>query len=563
MHLVLQNWQLDTKLFGTPAVNVDGLPYNVVCGEDSAGYHRLVWTVIDECGEVDSCSLMVRMEDCVPPVVDPPQPVTIIFPVDQDIVISAQQLVTGALDDCSPFNFMRYSFSEDFFDPVTRLNCDSIESNGSNLFEFNVWIGDGGQDRNCDGSITWDERAKTMITNFVFADDDCQGLLFDGKILTENQFPVANAQIIFSGEGPLIMTETDSAGGYRVPDEVDRELDYMIVPIKTGDEPEGLSTLDLIKIQKHLLGTEIFDSPFKIIAADANNNRDVSALDLVEIRKVILRLNSEFPNNTSWRFVPQSYVFPDSTAPWLFPEFSTLDELNFIGMKVGDVNGTVAQAHGSPYQFRVTTEIEQDGGLQYVHVYASDAMYLSGLQFTLELGESEFQEIKGGLLDITTDEIAVHKHCVTASWIHLPAMRVIQGEKLFTLVLKGGSGTVRFSDRVTRTEAYIVADGEDVPAVLNVQLHESYLEALTITALPNPFSTSTDLQVYSGTANEATLQLTSVDGRLVTSRQVLLTAGLNSITVRQDDLKGPGLYFCTVSSPTGFVTQKILLAGNR
>jgi hypothetical protein len=48
-----------------------------------------------------------------------------------------------------------------------------------------------------------------------------------------------------------------------------------------------------------------------MIAADANNSTTVTALDLVKIRALILYLDDELANNTSWRFVEQDYVFPN------------------------------------------------------------------------------------------------------------------------------------------------------------------------------------------------------------------------------------------------------------
>ena len=70
-----------------------------------------------------------------------------------------------------------------------------------------------------------------------------------------------------------------------------------------------MSTLDLVDIQRHLLGLDPLDSPYKMIAADANNSESLTAIDLVEIRKLILGLYLEFPNNASWRFVDKDFVF--------------------------------------------------------------------------------------------------------------------------------------------------------------------------------------------------------------------------------------------------------------
>ena len=71
----------------------------------------------------------------------------------------------------------------------------------------------------------------------------------------------------------------------------------------------GVSTLDLVRIQKHLLGIEALSSPYDLIAADANNSESVSAIDLVELRKLILGIYTELPANQSWRFVDKGFLF--------------------------------------------------------------------------------------------------------------------------------------------------------------------------------------------------------------------------------------------------------------
>ena len=62
---------------------------------------------------------------------------------------------------------------------------------------------------------------------------------------------------------------------------------------KDVDYMNGVSTLDLVKIQRHILRIrESLDSPYKLIAADVNGDNDVKASDLDRIEKVDLGHNS-------------------------------------------------------------------------------------------------------------------------------------------------------------------------------------------------------------------------------------------------------------------------------
>ena len=113
----------------------------------------------------------------------------------------------------------------------------------------------------------------------------------------------------------------------------------------------GITTFDLSLINKHILSLDTLDSPWKIIAADANGSNSVSTIDIVEGRKILLALNNSFPALGSWRFFPALTNFPNPHDPFTgFPgglpaEFlqfngvqDNVSDANFKGVKVGDVN---------------------------------------------------------------------------------------------------------------------------------------------------------------------------------------------------------------------------------
>ena len=74
--------------------------------------------------------------------------------------------------------------------------------------------------------------------------------------------------------------------------------------------------LDLVLIQRHIVGLSELDSPYKVIAADISNDEKLSALDIIELRKVILGVQDEFNSVDSWRFVDAAQEFADVVSPW-------------------------------------------------------------------------------------------------------------------------------------------------------------------------------------------------------------------------------------------------------
>ena len=133
-----------------------------------------------------------------------------------------------------------------------------------------------------------------------------------GAISTENQAPVQDVEINVTGKA---MIRTNEDGQYKV-DELDRGNGYNIVPKKVAGVLEGVSTLDLVLIQRHITGLGVLNSPYKLIAADVNNDRKISTLDLVDLRKTILGVQPEFTNNDSWRMVNKKFDFLDPTNPF-------------------------------------------------------------------------------------------------------------------------------------------------------------------------------------------------------------------------------------------------------
>ena len=85
-----------------------------------------------------------------------------------------------------------------------------------------------------------------------------------------------------------------------------------------------------------------------MIAADVNNSRSISAMDIIQLRKLILGIDKKFSNNRSWRFVSTSYTFPNRLNPWLqsFPEYIFIaswirgQSADFVAIKIGDVNAS-------------------------------------------------------------------------------------------------------------------------------------------------------------------------------------------------------------------------------
>jgi hypothetical protein len=170
----------------------------------------------------------------------------------------------------------------------------------------------------------------------------------NGQITNENGVGVANATI--SIDNPtygLLQFTADVDGFFTAPDLPAEEI-YSITVSKDTNYSNGVTTADLIKIRKHILGIAYLDSAYKVISGDANLSQSVSTADIIRIQKKILAIQPDFGAGgaPSWRFVPAGYDFADPINPFTlgFPEIGTVNligdfvNVNFIGIKIGDAN---------------------------------------------------------------------------------------------------------------------------------------------------------------------------------------------------------------------------------
>ncbi|MEM0992743.1 MAG: hypothetical protein AAGI49_06880 [Bacteroidota bacterium] len=145
------------------------------------------------------------------------------------------------------------------------------------------------------------------------------------------------------------LASTDIAGNFLL-EALPVGSTYEIIPQKNLDLTNGTSVLDLVDMQKHNLARAPFTSIYQMIAGDVNNSKSLTVFDLIELQKVMLGRATSFPDNTSWRFLPTTFDASLEDFDFTFPESTTMEvqpinaNLNFIGVKVGDVNNSVDPA---------------------------------------------------------------------------------------------------------------------------------------------------------------------------------------------------------------------------
>lgn len=123
-----------------------------------------------------------------------------------------------------------------------------------------------------------------------------------------------------------------------------------IQPVSPNDFYNGVSTLDLVLISRHILGIRPFTSPYYLVAADVNRSGTITGLDIVNIRRLLLRVDTVLLGGTaSWRFLKSNTVVTNTSLPLVNSEVhscSATGATDFLAIKSGDVNGSATNFKG-------------------------------------------------------------------------------------------------------------------------------------------------------------------------------------------------------------------------
>jgi hypothetical protein len=180
----------------------------------------------------------------------------------------------------------------------------------------------------------------TAITILLFATvvNAQNGSIFGTVFKLDDDLPLEGVTVkLFSGNTLLDELYTDNNGEYSFADLTLGETYRVECIYETANPLDGVSTLDLVLISKHILGIDPLPTPFHMVSADVNNSGNVSVLDIVKLRKVILGIDPPF--EYPWIFLPISYDFgfgtTDLSAIQLLNQTINID---IYAIKKGDVD---------------------------------------------------------------------------------------------------------------------------------------------------------------------------------------------------------------------------------
>lgn len=463
-------------------------------------------------------------QDTTPPSIRCKTGLVIVLPTNGEIVVDAIEFDDGTLDDFTPQEEIQFFLDGSPSKTSYRVTCDTFEKAGV-LGEF----------RKSFYLHARDNAGNTSVC-------EVELIVQDNKYVCGQPFISCEGCIISAQTGniveALLNCSTDTVACYDVLLDQPKSISFC----RNWDHLNGVSAADLVAIQRHLLGLEVFTESYQAIAADVTNSQSVSAADISGIRQLILGVIPDFS-----RYGIDSWIITNQGIGVL--NFDNIDQCpdstDFIAVKMGDVTGDAAGLSDNNTRSNLQLEYswsQLDNNEYFLQVYTKSKIDLSALQLSIEIS-GNIISMEPGAIDVSDESFAIHNEKVQLVWYDERGVgrEIKGGEMLFRIKISNNTGLVE-----------VACSGLAFNSALNEFQIRMQKEEDTFDCYPNPCESGSVLNIISPLNDQ--LKLIDVSGQIIAEWHVL--EGNNSVTMGEINLK-PGTYF--VYSSTGRHMKKLII----
>jgi hypothetical protein len=544
-----------------------------------AGIYNVTYRVTDVCGNFGTCDATFAIIENTPPDLFCSNIVSRSLAANGQAIVNAREFIdtVRTVDNCTAKDSIRYRIgarpTPGFTGPPPNASltfaCDDVGDN-----PLTVWAVDiAGNYERCDVIVRINDPQAVCGGGFTVA----------GAIKLENGSGVPTVKVEemknHSGE-----SMTDNKGIYSLSNLLPGG-NYEVMPGKGGSYTDGVTTLDLILVNRHLTGSKALESPYKIIAADVDRNGRISVRDIIQLQRLILNITNTFPENKPWRFVPKSFQFPNPKDPFAapFPESKAVSNLfgdmmdgDFVAIKVGDVNNSIIPENGISPRSQETSRVLslpqwklQPGERVWLPIHFEDRDLWWGGQFALQFNP-EFIKIHGfsGAENLNMVNKPISDHVWAVSWYvdHLKkseAGEVLGFIEVEALRKTNLSDALFVKQNIFDSEAYLSTQSIDSVVVAPLTIQYASPNAATNSGLrlwPNPFKDWVTFQLPPASGEKGILDIYDVQGRKIWTKSWDLHKGDATLfTLQATELPHAGIYIYKYSDGFGQYTGNLML----
>lgn len=537
-------------------------PSTLLMGHNSS--QTVTLNATDASGNTQSCQFTVTLRDITPPSISCPQNTTLTATNSAQCTVVASQIGAGFSDNCTGA-VLSYALSG--------------VNNGTGTGQVNGLVFESG------------------VSTVAYTATDGAGLRADcaftvkvnpcvnGKILwdQDQNRGVKDVSVAISGDQQTNAL-TDINGVYSLA--FSGGTNFTLTPGKNLNKLNGVNASDVQRIQQHLIGN-LLNNPFKWIAADVDNNNQITSLD-ANILQLSLLGNpgalAQFKN--SWRFVPLTHGL--GTPPWGFPEKINLSGItnnrtnqNFYGIKIGDVTTTAANpanaGMGNPFTLRTTDQRLEAGTTIATTFQAAPVSDLAAFQFALHFDPEQLElagiePLEGGL-PLSLDNfgsIDAENGILRVVWAGYKNLNLIEETPVFRLIFKvledGNllSEVLQIRNEVLPGKAFtshFVESAVQLQYVATTGIQpapDGQASVLQLQNQPNPFDSQTSLSFVLPENGMVELRIFDGTGKTLVTRSARLAAGSHRETFDFGHLP-PGILYAELKTPFGTARRKMVV----
>ena len=585
------NSQCQTQVNLAPATAIDNCGDIVLITNDTfpagganasgiypVGTTTVFFTATDNCGNSSTCSTTVTVRDISPPNPSCNSTITYHLTLGQTLTIKPDNLDNGTSEECSNFTSIFQVINGGELTFADSLNFECIDA-GVNT-----------------ASIKFTNEFGVSSFCFVSLFIDCSSPpdipsapMTGGSIFTPTTGPIKNVSVYVS-EDMEDMHYTQDAGFFLF-ENIPEGSNITIEPKKNDDLLNGVSGYDLVLISKHLLNIERILDPYKLIAADVDNSGNISVFDIIALRKAILHISTDFPNNESWRFMDADHLITNPSNPYSFPESRSINNLsqhelnlNFRGIKIGDINTntipnnlleTEVRNPSSVLYFEVENQFVKKGEEIKIAFQAKDFQAIQAFQASFEFDTKALSFIswkKANLQGLETNSFGLN-HLVdgkiTWAWFDTKPQTQVDGVALFYLKFKAKengrlSDFIQINSSLTQAEAY-QADGKSMPLSLHIKENKNNAspnDFILLQNTPNPFSESTQIGFYLPKKEHLSLSIYDEAGKIIYQKEHYFEKGYQEVNLTNKIFPQSGIYFYQLQAGKYYASKKMIFIKN-
>ncbi len=531
--------EVDPSVCGGEFTVTNNSPYAYTNGPDISGVYPLgeTWvkyTIKYGCGQTKTCEIKVVVKDAKPPTPYCYAYMTVsLMGMDNDddgindegmVEIWAKDLDAGSFANCGDDD-LQFSFSSDVQDKAITFTCEDV---GQNVVE--MWVTDKGGNQNyClvtlfvqnnSANIQNCEREDNVSEEEEEVNSDEEGIMFSaaGRVSTIYGAPVENASIdLIDMEGEMIINAT-------------------------SDTIINLVEDSLVNNSGNTIYTYYLDT---IIHTNADTTMNYQSAITSADENGFFEFQGMIKENGNYKL--------QAKAEDIYSEELTIDDaLELFFHVTGDKPFT------NQHQF-LASDLDGDGNISFM-----DLRYL--LLYISERSES-FPIGYGSIIvnaDLTYDDPAAAIGEGIPDYYMLEVVSGDQIDKDFFLIKMGD-----LVDTAPEAERRSISTRSDIDFSDWIDLSEKELEAkfleitgaaiphITIQAAPNPFERNTLLRIQSDQECQSSMQIYSMDGKLIQRHQVNIHQGYNQLNIDLQD-QYAGVYFYQLLIDDKIYTGKMI-----